>query len=134
MEFKDFIELKADEKPVLNGYIGKGKSFGIPNRSYKLYLEDSTVLNEDEEDDEKIELFPVNIRTKSVGSMLGFISMVSDLQDPSTQQLLFTASATAKVNDLLSRDFGISNTEISKLGVRDYISLISFVVKASSPR
>ena len=41
MEIKDFVELQANDTPVLNGHIGSTKWFGKPNRSYKLYLEDS---------------------------------------------------------------------------------------------
>lgn len=129
MEIGEFVELVEGETPTLNSFKGRKKWFGKPVKSYVIYFEDSTL--EDDNDGEEVELFGINVRTKSTECMLNFVTSASQIQDGNA--LLLDKNAIAKLNLIMSQDYNVSKTEIAKLSVRDYMALIMFVVKISTP-
>lgn len=129
MEIGEFVELVEGETPTLNSFKGRKKWFGKPVKSYVIYFEDSML--EDDNDGEEVELFGINVRTKSTECMLNFVTSASQIQDGNA--LLLDKNSIAKLNLIMSQDYNVSKTEIAKLSVRDYMALIMFVVKISTP-
>lgn len=129
-DFKNFTELVEGDKPVLNGYVGREKNFGNPNKTYKFYLADSTASEDQEED----VLFSITIRTKSTQNMLEYIGFITGIQDPTTGQLELDTNTITKINSYLTRDFNVAKVQLDLLGVRDYLSLLSFTIRICSPK
>lgn len=119
----EFVQLEAGQEPFAKSFKGEEKFFGLPNKSYTLYLEG---LGNDGENS----IISVQLITPLARKLTSFITKVTALLNGDT----LTLGDEQELNELIDVTqelFQISSTEIDKLTFDGIFHLISFASKIS---